>query len=106
VYRQVVAALKASPEINDKRIAAQLQLQREFGLRNEEAFRFQLARAVFRDGTVFVQHGTKGWRERIIQHVAPAAKEAIAYANESFRANAELYIPISPAMRKERRTER
>ena len=80
VYRHVVAQLKASAHINDNRIAAQLQLQRELGLRKEEAFKFQPTRAVMRDGRVFIQHGTKGGRERIIHHVSAEAKEAIAYA--------------------------
>lgn len=80
VYERIIADLKASPEINDNRIAAQLQLQRELGLRKEEAFKFDPNRAVMRDGTVFIQHGTKGGRERIIHHVSARAREAIAYA--------------------------
>jgi len=80
VYGRVVGALKASADINDNRIAAQLQLQRALGLRKEEAFKFQPDRAVMRDATVFIQHGTKGGRERIIHHVSAQAKEAIAYA--------------------------
>jgi site-specific recombinase XerD len=80
VYERIVTALKASANINDNRVAAQLQLQRELGLRKEEAFKFQPASAVMRDGTVFIQHGTKGGRERIIHHLSAKAKEAIAYA--------------------------
>ena len=74
VYERIVADLKASAEINDNRIAAQLQLQRELGLRKEEAFKFDPGRAVMRDGTVFIQHGTKGGRERIIHHVSARAQ--------------------------------
>lgn len=69
VYERIIADLKASPEINDNRIAAQLQLQRELGLRKEEAFKFDPGRAVMRDGTVFIQHGTKGGRERTVKTV-------------------------------------
>jgi len=80
VYERVVATLKGSIDINDHRVAAQLQLQRELGLRKEESFKLQPTHAVMRDGRVFIQHGTKGGRERIIHDPSQGAKEAIAYA--------------------------
>lgn len=80
VYERVVADLKKSSDINDNRVAAQLQLQRELGLRKEEAFKFNPSACLLNDGRVLVHKGTKGGRERMILEVSERAKQAIDYA--------------------------
>lgn len=87
IYERVVDELKSSSDINDNRIAAQLMLERELGLRKEEAFKFHPDRAVLKNGTVFVQDGTKGGRERIIMEVSDRAKAAIEYAKDVSTSN-------------------
>ena len=79
VYERVVSTLKTSADINDNRVAAQLQLQRELGLRKEEAFKFDPNKALLKDGTVLIQHGTKGGQQRIIHKISDRGKNAIAY---------------------------
>ena len=79
-YENAVGALRSSDNINDNRIAAQLMLQRELGLRREEAVKFNPNRSVMADGKVFITDGTKGGRDRILQHISDQAKAAIAYA--------------------------
>lgn len=79
-YEKVVAELKASPDVNDHRIAAQLQLQRELGLRKEESFKFNPGKAVLQDGRVYISYGTKGGRERMLHEISHAGREAIEYA--------------------------
>jgi len=80
VYERVVADLKKGSDINDNRVAAQLQLQRELGLRKEEAFKFNPSACLLNDGRVLVHKGTKGGRERMILEVSERAKQAIEYA--------------------------
>lgn len=80
VYERVVADLKKSSDINDNRVAAQLQLQRELGLRKEEAFKFNPSACLLNDGRVLIHKGTKGGRERVILEVSERAKQAIDYA--------------------------
>lgn len=80
VYERVVADVKKSSDINDNRVAAQLQLQRELGLRKEEAFKFNPSACLLNDGRVLVHKGTKGGRERMILEVSERAKQAIDYA--------------------------
>ena len=82
VYSRVVTELKKSDKSDDNRVAAQLQLERYLGLRSEEACKFNGHQALMTDGRVFVQHGTKGGRERIINEVSEKGREAIRYANE------------------------
>ncbi|MEX1330621.1 MAG: integrase domain-containing protein [Desulfobacterales bacterium] len=82
VYSRVVTELKKSGKSDDNRVAAQLQLERYLGLRAEEACKFKSHQALMTDGRVFVQHGTKGGRERILHEVAEKGMEAIRYANE------------------------
>jgi len=79
VYEQAVAALKSSENINDNRVAAQMMLQRELGLRKEESFKFAPPRSVLQDGRVFVTDGTKGGRDRILHQISEKAIAAIAY---------------------------
>jgi len=81
-YNSAIAALKESTEPNDHRVAAQLQLQREIGLRKEESFKFSARRDVQADGRVLVAAGTKGGRERMILDVSDRAKAAIEYARQ------------------------
>ena len=80
VYTRVVEALKASSSIEDHRVAAQLGLQRELGLRKEESFKFNPNRAVLQNGRVFVTDGTKGGRSRMIEQISERGREAIGYA--------------------------
>lgn len=80
VYERVVEALKDSDNINDNRIAAQLQLERELGLRTEEAFKLNPGRAVLSDGRVYVSDGTKGGRDRMINEISEKARSALSYA--------------------------
>ena len=80
VYEKAVAALKSSENINDNRIAAQLMLQRQIGLRKEESFKFNPERAHFSDGRVYISDGTKGGRERLVHQISAQGKAAITYA--------------------------
>ena len=85
VYSRVVTELKKSGKSDDNRVAAQLQLERYLGLRVEEASKFNADQALMTDGRVFIQHGTKGGRERIINELTEKGKEAIKYAKEIIR---------------------
>ena len=80
VFDRVVADLKNSDNQDDHRIAAQLQLERHLGLRTEESAKFNTKQAMLTDGSVFIQHGTKGGRERMINDVTAKGMEAIQYA--------------------------
>jgi len=80
VFNRVVTELKNSNNQDDQKIAAQLQLERYLGLRTQEACQFNGHKAVLADGRIFIQHGTKGGRERIISEVADKGMEAIQYA--------------------------
>ena len=82
VYNATVTALKESMEPNDHRVAAQMQLQRELGLRMEESYKFSARRDVLADGRVLVAGGTKGGRERVILVVSEKGWEAIEYARQ------------------------
>ena len=82
VFQRVVKELKESNNSDDKRVAAQLQLERYLGLRVEEACKFNAHQAVMTGGRVFIQHGTKGGRERIINELNEKGKEAIKYAKD------------------------
>jgi site-specific recombinase XerD len=80
VFQKAVIDLKQSNNSDDKRVAAQLQLERYIGLRVEEACKFNAHQAVMTGGRVFIQHGTKGGRERIINELTENGKAAIEYA--------------------------
>ncbi len=82
VFQNAVAELKQSNNSDDNRVAAQLQLQRYLGLRVEESCKFNAHQAVMTNGRVFIQHGTKGGRERIINKLTEKGKEAIEYARK------------------------
>jgi len=82
LFERVVIELKKSENKDDQRIAAQLQLERYLGLRNEESSKFNGNKAILDDGRVFIQYGTKGGRERIINQVTEKGIEAIKYAKE------------------------
>jgi site-specific recombinase XerC len=82
VFERVVIELKKSENKDDQRIAAQLQLERYLGLRTEESCKFNGNKAILDDGRVFIQYGTKGGRERIINQVTEKGIEAIKYAKE------------------------
>jgi len=78
-YDRAVQALKISSNPLDHRVAAQLQLQRALGLRNEESMKFS-SRAVLSDGRVLISAGTKGGRERVLLEVSDNGRTAIKYA--------------------------
>ncbi|MGD9309679.1 MAG: integrase domain-containing protein [Desulfosarcina sp.] len=80
VFQKTVTELKQSNNSDDKRVAAQLQLQRYLGLRVEESCKFNAHQAAMTGGRVFIQHGTKGGRERIINELTEKGKEAIEFA--------------------------
>ena len=97
-FDRVTNELKESSDINDNRIASQLELQRYLGLRKEESFKFSSNRAVLKDGRVHISDGTKGGRERILSEISDKAKEAIDYAirtaskNEIICITGSLYV--------------
>jgi len=80
VFQKAVTEFKKSDCSDDKRVAAQLQLERYLGLRVEESCKFNAHQALMTGGRVFIQHGTKGGRERIINDLTEKGKEAIEYA--------------------------
>ncbi len=88
IYQQAVDRLMSGLDIRDHAVAAQLQLQRELGLRVEEATKFAPARDVLADGRAYISAGTKGGRERMLPAEvvqAPKAQTAIKYAAEVAR---------------------
>ena len=80
IFDRVVTDLKNSGNRDDHRIAAQLQLERYLSLRTEESAKFNAHQALLADGRVFIQHGTKGGRERMLTEVTAQGMEAIRYA--------------------------
>ena len=78
VYEKVVSDLKSSKNDHHQRIAAQLQLERELGLRGEESRKFTVS-GLLNDGRVFISHGTKGGRDRFINEPSEKAINAINY---------------------------
>lgn len=85
LYQQAVDRLKSSMDIRDHAVAAQLQLQRELGLRVEESTKFSPARDILKDGRAHISAGTKGGRERMLPSEvvqSPGAQTAIKYADQ------------------------
>ncbi|MBU4525264.1 MAG: integrase domain-containing protein [Desulfomicrobium sp.] len=82
VYERVVGELRESPELNDQRVAAQLELMREFGLRKEEAFKMNPERSLLKDGRLFVSDGTKGGLHRVVGDLSGSQKGALAHASQ------------------------
>ena len=85
LYQQAVDRLRSSMDIRDHAVAAQLQLQRELGLRVEESTKFSPARDVLADGRAYISAGTKGGRERMLPAEvvqSPGAQAAIKYADQ------------------------
>ncbi len=81
VYERVVGELRESPELNDQRVAVQLELMREFGLRKEEAFKMNPERSLLNDGRLFVTDGTKGGLNRIVSDLSDSQKSALGSAS-------------------------
>ena len=84
-YKQAVDRLMSSSDIRDHAIAAQLQLQRELGLRVEESTKFVPTSDVLADGRAYISHGVKGGRERMLPAEvvqSPGAQAAIKYATQ------------------------
>ncbi len=79
VFDAAISTLRNGNE-NDQRIAAQMMLQRELGLRFEESTKFDPRRSVLHDGRILVSSGTKGGRERVLLDVSPNARAAIEFA--------------------------
>jgi site-specific recombinase XerC len=77
IYSRVTNSLKNSEDINERIVGSQLNLQYRLGLRKEESFKFDPTKAVLQNGSVLIQDGTKGGRERIIFQVSTAAQETI-----------------------------
>jgi len=78
-FDKAIETLKAGSNTLGHRVAAQLQLQRALGLRNEESMKFS-PRSVLSDGRVLVSAGTKGGRERILSEISDHGRAAIQYA--------------------------
>lgn len=75
VYTQTVHELK---EMGEERLAAQVAVCYEFGLRKEEAFKLNPSRDLINNGqSLFVTAGTKGGRERIVPIIHESQKEAL-----------------------------
>ena len=69
-------------------MAAQMQLQRELGLRREESAKFAADRDILRDGRAYISAGTKGGRERMLPAEVvqrPEAQAAIDYTRQVSR---------------------
>lgn len=81
VYERVVSELRESPEMNDQRVAAQLELMRELGLRKEEAFKMNPDRSLLNDGRLFITDGTKGGLNRIVSDLSDSQKSALSNAS-------------------------
>lgn len=81
VYQRVLEELKASERLDEQRVAAQISLMREFGLRKEEAFKLNPERALLNDGRLFIQDGTKGGKERLVHDLTDSQREALSYAS-------------------------
>lgn len=63
------------------RIAAQIRLQYELGLRREEAAKVDLINDwSIEDRTLYIQHGPKGGRPRMIKNLSEAQEHALAQA--------------------------
>jgi len=92
VYDVAISTLLNGNE-NEQRIAAQMMLQRELGLRFEESTKFDPRRSVLHDGRVLVSSGTKGGRERVILHVSDKARAAIDFARSLVTSRGSL-IPV------------
>lgn len=87
-YQQAVDQLKSSVDIRDHAVAAQLQLQRELGLRVEESTKFVPSRDLMADGRAYISAGTKGGRERMLPSdiaQSPGAQAATKYADQVAR---------------------
>ncbi len=82
VYERVLGELRESPEMNDQRVAAQIELMREFGLRKEEAFKMNPERSLLHDGRLFITDGTKGGLDRVISDLSDSQRGALAHASE------------------------
>jgi len=85
MYQQVIDRLQSNSDIRDHAVAAQLQLQRELGLRVEESTKFVPDRDVLADGRAYISAGTKGGRERMLSAEvvqSPGAQAAIKYATQ------------------------
>jgi len=72
VYQTAVNRLGQGDE-NQQRLAAQITVMRELGLRHEEARKLNPDRALLRDGRIYIADGTKGGRDRVLHE--PTARQ-------------------------------
>ena len=72
VYSAAVESLRRGNE-DQQRVAAQLVLMRELGLRHEEARKFNPQKSLLKDGRLYICAGTKGGRDRMLHN--PSGKQ-------------------------------
>ncbi len=78
VYAKSLERLRSGEFGEDgKRLACQMDLMRELGLRYEEARKFNPERSVLADGRVYIVDGTKGGRDRMLHEVSEKGWAAI-----------------------------
>lgn len=78
VYENSMERLRSGEFGEDgKRLACQMDLMRELGLRYEEARKFNPERSVLADGRVYIVDGTKGGRDRMLHEVSEKGWAAI-----------------------------
>jgi site-specific recombinase XerD len=86
VFDEVKNVLKDIEKNGDReagRVLAQINLQREFGLRREESYKFNPDRDILKNGNVFIHAGTKGGRERlIIGPLTDRQKQAVEHVRQ------------------------
>lgn len=80
-YERVTTAL-AHGSKDEQRLAAQIVLARELGLRHEESRKFCASRDILTDGRIYIQGGTKGGRDRIIHSPSERMLAAAQYAQD------------------------
>ncbi|MBW2570506.1 MAG: integrase domain-containing protein [Deltaproteobacteria bacterium] len=92
-FDKAIETLKAGNNLSH-RVAAQLQLQRALGLRNEESMKFS-PRSVLSDGCVLVSAGTTGGRERMLSEISDQGRAAIQYAQSVMKKGDRNTMPKS-----------
>lgn len=100
VYEVVRDKLAAGDE-RQQRLAVQLALMRELGLRHEEARKLNPERCILPTGAIFITDGTKGGRDRILHD--PSARQVAAV--EAARPYVGRYGNTMPEDTKERAWE-
>lgn len=60
-----------------QRLAAQIRVMRELGLRHEEARKINPDLAILEDGRIYISAGTKGGRDRVLNFATDRQREAV-----------------------------